>query len=144
MTENVRDLLPFLNDDGRLFVSHMRTLHGEILSRISTDDDDLTTPMVRLISQLTYGERMRQFGIDCVPRRQDASGKYGPQGHIIPTEDYIARVIACYGDTPERRTISLDPYVHRVRHGRMSLANAINAAGRDLREMLTAGMYQLR
>jgi len=131
-----------LTDSGRLFVQYARTPGGQPLALEDMVQglypDDLTDPVVRVISKLTWPERARQFGVEALDIQPSVqSGRRGPQGHHIPTEEYISRVGRVYGDDRETRTVGLDPY------RRLPLVAAINRAGNDLSDLLSAGGYEV-
>lgn len=134
---------------GRLFLLHAKTLHGAALSEIDHrmfDDgdggmefDDLTNPIVRVRSSLSWGERTRKYGIDALASRSDWTGEWAEnhgQRHMIPTDDYISRVEACYaGHIENDRTVTLEPYL------KMEVHAAINKAGQDLEDLVLRGDF---
>jgi len=137
-----------LTENGKRFMEHARTLQGGALldvdHSLSLDadghryPDDLTDPVVSLVSTISRSERARRFGVECLSLR-DWSGKpCGPQGHAIPSEEYIARIVVAYDDEPEYRIITLDPYRE------LPLPRAINRAGNDLIQMLDRGCYKIK
>jgi hypothetical protein len=142
---NMETQIEKLTPAGKLFLGHARTLRGgkliDLDHRLYRDadgshyPDDLTDPVVRIVSTISWSERARQYGIECLSNRSDWSGARGPQGHPIPTEDYIDLVAGAYGDEPEHRIISLHPY------RRLPLTEAINRAGQDLSDCLQEGCY---
>jgi len=141
-----------LTPPGNLFMEYARTLQGGNLIgtdlRFSKegngdkDVDDLTFPIVRLRSRIPSSERMRRFGVEAL-QPMDCSGKHGPQGHPIPTEDYISRFVHAYGDKHGSRTFTLEPYADAVVSGKMSVEEAINSAGTDLVGMIEAGEFEI-
>lgn len=99
--------------------------------------DDLASPRVGLVSEISRSQRMREFGCDVLPDPRADSGRRSVQGLPIPTDEHIARVVAIYGDEPERVTISAEPY------WRTGPVAAINRAGADLADMLERGKYRI-
>jgi hypothetical protein len=99
--------------------------------------DDLRFPFVMMQSKIPMSKRMRRYGVQSVGYGND-SGRRGPKGDPIPTEDYIAALVRCYGDRPDSRCIDLAPYAARVVRGRMSLEGAVNAAGETILHLMEA------
>ncbi len=135
-----------LTPAGRLFLDHRRSIWG--MSDITKIDlrrypngnlglchDDLRFPVVVMRSKIPLGERMRKYGLQGVTPNCD-SGRRGPDGSPIPTEEYIASTVRCYGKIRDTRRVDLDPYASRVLHGRMSLEQAINAAGETILHLM--------
>lgn len=130
-----------LSNDGKLFMQHAHGFGGQLLdidlNHYDGETDDLANPIVHVRSKIGMAERMRRFGIECLGSRNDWSGKCGPQGHPIPTEDYIQRVSTAYNDHHDTRTISADQY------RRSGTVAAINRAGRELRELIEQGEFEI-
>lgn len=131
-----------LDTDGRFFLDHARGIHGDRIPAERVDVrhfrggyDDLTYPIVRLVSRIAESERLRRFGIEALGSRSDWTGRYGPDGGFIPTDDFISRLTRCYGDAPARRSVEITPRRSEA------LAEAINRTGRALRSMLAEGEY---
>ena len=122
-------------DNGKFFLHHAQTVRGEKLLSIGPIDDDMTNPIVRLRSKISYSDRMRRFGVNGL-MRCDWSGAYSPQHVAIPTEKYIQDMVIGYGDAPEIRTITLEPY-----RG-MTIPRAVNRAGNDLRALINEGEFE--
>jgi hypothetical protein len=142
-----------LSEKGMLFLQNAKTAGGDSIYNIDSKlhgnglgglfFDDLGFPVVRVRSKIPLSERMKLFGVKSYILPQDYSGSKGPQGHPIPTHDYIDRIMLVYGDSYETRTISLESYASKVRRGEMTIDEAINAAGNDLHQLLTLGEYEL-
>ena len=135
---------------GKLFLLHARTLHGSALAKIdhrlfsdgngSNEFDDLTMPIVRVKSKLTFRERTKKYGIDALSSAADWSGEWaehqGQPRKMIPTDDYISRVEKVYdGYLEEHRTLTLEPY------RKLEVHAAINAAGKDLEDLVLRGDF---
>ena len=135
-----------LTPAGRLFLDHRRSISGafditEIDLRcypngnLGLCHDDLKFPVVVMRSKIPLGERMRKYGLQGVTPNCD-SGRRAPDGSPIPTEEYIASTVRCYGKIRDTRRVDLAPYASRVLRGRMSLEEAVNAAGEEILHLM--------
>jgi hypothetical protein len=142
-----------LTPAGHLFLDHRWSVGGTFeITRIDLGrypdggggryHDDLRFPFVVMRSKIPMSERMRRCGAQSVGYGND-SGRRGPEGYPIPTEDYIAALVRCYGDRVESRSIDLEPYAARVVRGRMSLEDAVNAAGETILHLMDGGGRRL-
>lgn len=137
-----------LTDAGREFIAHARGPMGDHLIAIDTvcylaqnrvdigGGDDLAYPVVHLTSAITFAERQRRFGVDGLSQ-SDWSGQIAPGRKPIPTEEYIAQIERAYGNPPCNRVVTLARF---CKHGQ-SLAEAINAAGAEVRHMIENGCF---
>ena len=109
--------------------------------------DDLAFPIVHIKSKITWAERARKFGLEAhspgtAPLCQFALDENGKpkrsiQGHFIPSESRIAAVVCAYGEMRLSRDITLEPY------RKAPIAQALDRAGADLREMVEQGEYEI-
>lgn len=137
-------------------------VHADLWDNDTLGSDD--TISVRVRSRLPWSERARRYGVaglmgaDIRSRsgksyREDSYGTtriprddamMGPQGDPIPTEDYIARVVAGYGDERGRRRWEVPMDILRaVRTGAITGAEAINRAAAALAQWCEDGQYEV-
>ena len=111
-----------LTKDGLDFLRQARNLHGGALAGIDVaQHDDLTWPMVRLVSKLTWSERARKHGIE------------GELLDGLSQEQFITNHCKVYGD--EYETITVEP-----ERGH-DFVRAINGAGAWMSGCINKGEY---
>jgi hypothetical protein len=112
-----------LTKDGLNFLRQAKNFHGGELSAVDTSEqDDLTWPIVRLVSNLTWSERARKYGIKGML----------PDGQS--QEQFITNHCKVYGD--EYETITVEP-----ERGHDFL-KAINGAGARMADFINKGEYR--
>ena len=147
-----------LDEDGLNFLAicrrqspHLATILAERNGRVFVtvaDGDALGSddvPSVRVVSNLTRRERALTYGMDNLTLAQ-SSGNTGIAGWI-PTDAYLDRLAAAYGDMDERdtRTWTLPgELVRKRRCARLDGAAIINDLGAALREWCARGQFTVQ
>jgi len=127
-----------LTNNAEYFLQHAKpTVTAEQIDLRTGDGwyDDLAYPVVRLRSTMSWGERARVHGVSGLDPSRAA--KKLSNGAFLPTDQHIADVERCYGVMYETRMVELGPYK------RFGIAGALDRAGRDLRDLVDRGGFQI-
>ena len=140
INENARWLLETARAQGAILPAANRMT--TVTLRDSEDSDDVLSLVVD--DQFLWSERARKMGVEGLDPSH-RSGKFGPKGDPIPSEQYILRVIKVYGDEKHvRRFETPDRIVRAVESKKLNGLEAINELGNEFASYVMDGGFAPR